>query len=105
MGAAFWEDYTWPGGRGAPGVRMNISIRDFGTSEPKNYEGDWAFFRLINEANISRGESASQYVLNWSFKKEGAYDVTVIYTLDAGSTRNPFASNFFRTFVLPTKIN
>ena len=105
MGAAFWEDYTWPGGRGAPGVRMNISIRDFGTSEPKNYDGDWAFFRLINEANISRGESASQYVLNWSFKKEGAYDVTVIYTLDAGSTRNPFASNFFRTFVLPTKIN
>jgi type VI secretion system protein ImpL len=105
MGAAFWDDYTWPGGRGVPGVRMNISIRDFGTSEQKKYEGDWAFFRLLNEANISRGESASQYVLNWSFKKDGAYDVTVIYTLDAGSTRNPFASNFFKTFELPTKIN
>lgn len=105
MGAAFWEDYTWPGGRGAPGVRMNLSIRDYGTTETKSFDGEWAFFRLLNDANIARGESASQYILNWNFKKEGAYDVLASYILSAGSTRNPFASNFFRTFVLPTKIN
>lgn len=105
MGAAFWEDYTWPGGRSAPGVRMNISIRDFGTSETKSYDGDWALFKLLNEASISRGESASQYVLNWSFKREGAYDVIVSYTLSTGSSTNPFSANFFRSFVLPTKIN
>lgn len=105
MGAAFWEDYNWPGGRGAPGARMNISIRDYGTSETKSFDGEWAFFRLLSDANISRGESASQYILNWTFKKDGAYDVNASYILSAGSTRNPFSSNFFRTFVLPTKIN
>lgn len=105
MGAAFWEDYSWPGGRGIPGVRMNISIRDYGTSDTKSFDGEWAFFRLLNDANISRGESASQYVLNWSFKKEGSYDVIVSYVLNAASTRNPFSSNFFRTFSLPTRIN
>lgn len=105
MGAAFWNDYTWPGGRGAPGVRMNISIRDYGTSDAKMFDGEWALFRLLNDAAISRGESASQYNLNWLFKKEGIYDVVVTYTISAASSRNPFSSNFFKTFVLPTKID
>lgn len=105
MGSPFWSDYTWPGNRGTPGVRMNISIRDYGTSETKSFDGEWALFRLLNDANISRGESASQYVLNWSFKKEGSYDVIVSYQLNAGSSRNPFSTGFFRSFELPTKIN
>ncbi|MFO7523891.1 MAG: type VI secretion system membrane subunit TssM [Ignavibacteriaceae bacterium] len=105
MGAPFWNDYSWPGGRGAPGTRMNILIRDYGTSEAKMFDGEWALFRLLNDATISRGESASQYKLNWFFKKEGIYDVIVTYTLNASSSRNPFSSNFFKNFTLPTKIN
>ncbi len=103
MGAAFWKDYSWPGGRGTPGARLSVSIRDYGT-DTKTYNGEWALFKLVNDASVSRGESSSQYNLNWFFSK-GSYDITVSYLLNAGSSRNPFSKNFFSSFNLPGKIN
>jgi type VI protein secretion system component VasK len=91
--------------KGTPGARMNINIRDYGTSETKSYEGEWALFRLLDEAAVTSGGSSSQYVLNWFFQRAGAYNVIVTYQLNAGSSKNPFADNFFKTFNLPGKIN
>ena len=105
MGAPFWSDYVWPGVRGTPGARMNISIRNIGTSDTKSYDGEWALFRLLNQAAISRGESSSQFNFNWFFQKSGSYDVTVSYQLSSGSSKNPFAKDFFSSFQLPEKIN
>ena len=103
MGSPFWKDYYWPGAKGTPGARLNISMRNYGT-DTKAYNGEWAFFKLLNDASVSRGESSSQYNLNWFFAKNN-YDVTVSYLLNAGSSRNPFSKNFFSSFSLPTKIN
>ncbi|RPI65620.1 MAG: hypothetical protein EHM47_18550 [Ignavibacteriales bacterium] len=103
MGAAFWKDYSWPGGRGTPGARLSVAMRGLGT-DTKTYNGDWAFFKLVSDASISRGESSSQYNLNWFFTKNN-YDVTVSYILNAGSSRNPFSKDFFSSFNLPDKIN
>ena len=103
MGSPFWKDYNWPGGKGTPGARLNISIRNSGT-DTKNYNGDWALFKLLNDASVSRGESSSQYNLNWFFTKSN-YDITVSYLLNAGSSKNPFSKNFFTSFNLPGKIN
>jgi len=105
MGTQFWTDYSWPGNKGAPGARMNISLNDYGTSETKSFEGEWALFRLLGDASFSRGESSSQFIFNWKFYKNNYYDVTVSYILEAKSSRNPFAKNFFRSFSLPNKIN
>jgi type VI secretion system protein ImpL len=104
MGSPFWTDFTWPGAKGTPGARMNISIRNMGTSDSKSYEGEWAMFRLLQEATVSRG-SSSQYNFNWFFQKNGSYDVTVSYQLNSGSSQNPFARDYFSTFHLPDKIN
>jgi type VI secretion system protein ImpL len=103
MGSPFWKDYNWPGSKGTPGARLNISMRNLGT-DSKNYNGEWAFFKLLNDASISRGESSSMYNLNWFFAKNN-YDITVSYLLNAGSSRNPFSKNFFTSFNLPGKIN
>ncbi len=103
MGSPFWKDYFWPGAKGTPGARLNISMRNLGT-DIKAYNGEWAFFKLLNDASISRGESSSQYNLNWFFAKSN-YDITVSYLLNAGSSRNPFSKNFFTSFNLPGKIN
>lgn len=100
-----WKDYTWRGGKGTPSATLNVSIRDRGKSEPKSFDGDWAFFRLIYEASIYPGESSSQIILNWNFSKPNLYDVTVGYILDAKSSRHPFSKNFFRSFELPKTIN
>ncbi len=105
MGAPFWTDFSWPGVKGTPGARMNISIRNLGTSDSKSYEGEWALFRLLHEATVSRGASSSQYNFNWFFQKDGSYDVTVSYQLNSGSSKNPFARDFFNTFHLPDRIN
>ncbi|QQS36594.1 MAG: type VI secretion system membrane subunit TssM [Ignavibacteriales bacterium] len=104
MGSPFWTDYNWPGGRGAPVARMNISIRDYGTSETKGFDGEWALFKLLQDASSMQGQSA-QYNVNWSFKKENVYDVTVTYQLTAGSSKNPFTSGFFRALTIPASIN
>jgi len=106
MGTQFWTDYyNWPGNKGTPGARMNISLQDYGTSDTKTFEGVWALFRLLDDASVSRGESSSQFIFNWNFYKDNNYDVTVSYILEAKSSRKPFSENFFRSFSLPNKIN
>ena len=101
----FWTDYSWPGSRGVPGARMNISIRGYGNSDTKSYDGEWALFRLFEDASVTSGETSSQYIFNWFFKKNNYYDIVVTYLLNSGSSRNPFAANFFNSFHLPDRIN
>jgi type VI secretion system protein ImpL len=105
MGSAFWTEYTWPGSRGTPGARLNVTLSDYGKSESKTFDGEWAFFRLLANASSSRAESSSQFVFNWTFFNQNFYDVTVIYTLSATSSRNPFSNNFFKSFILPDRID
>ena len=105
MGAPFWTDYTWPGNKGTPGVRMNISIHDYGTSDTKTFDGEWALFRLIKDASISEAGSSSQYRLTWNFKKENLYNVNVSYMLHTYSSKNPFSSGFFSSFNIPNKLD
>ena len=105
MGSAFWTEFSWPGSRGTPGARLNVTLSDYGTSETIAYDGEWAFFRLLANAASTRAETSSKFILNWKFYKENFYDVTVIYTLSATSSRNPYSANFFRSFKLPERIN
>lgn len=105
MGAPFETVYSWPGNTGSRAATLYITLNEFGTSNIKSYNGDWAFFRLLNDASILRGESSSQIILNWNFTKPSLYDVTVGYILNAGSSRHPFSQNFFKSFKLPSTIN
>ena len=105
MGAPYWIDFNWPGSKGTPGARMNVSMRDYGTSDTKYFDGKWALFRMLEDASSSHGQSSSQYIFSWFFKKENLYDIIVSYNLDAGSSHNPFSSGFFKSFTLPDKIN
>ncbi|MCH8034106.1 MAG: type VI secretion system membrane subunit TssM [Bacteroidetes bacterium] len=106
MGTRIWSDeYSWPANSGEPGASLYISLRDYGTSIKKDFEGDWALFKLLDDADGSRGTSSSQFIFNWTFKKNNKYDVTVSYFLKATSSRNPFSENFFKSFSLPNKIN
>ncbi|NBB85619.1 MAG: type VI secretion system membrane subunit TssM [Bacteroidetes bacterium] len=76
-----WVDYAWPGRAGA---RLSVSTRTGGLS-PKQATGDWAFFRLLQEATV-RGQGAAQYEVRWPM----AQGVTVRYNLRARSSTNPF---------------
>ena len=105
MGSPSEKVYNWPNNQSNPGTALYITLNEYGTSDIKSYEGEWALFRLLNDANISRGDASSQIILNWNFSKPNLYDVTVGYILNAGSSRHPFSKNFFKSFKLPNKVN
>jgi type VI secretion system protein ImpL len=105
MGAQFWDDYVWPGSKGTPGAKMYLSIRNFGSSDAKTYDGDWSLFKLLSDASITQGASSSQYTCSWRFQRENTYNIIVSYQLNAGSSKNPFAGNLFKSLNLPSRIN
>ncbi|MGE5807108.1 MAG: type VI secretion IcmF C-terminal domain-containing protein, partial [Ignavibacteria bacterium] len=105
MGAQFWSDYAWPGSKGTPGAKMYLSIRNFGSSDAKTYDGDWALFKLLSDASITKDASSSQYICSWRFQRENAYNIIVSYQLNAGSSKNPFGGNLFKSLTLPSRIN
>lgn len=104
MGAPYETVFSWPP-KSTSGTTFYITLNEFGTSDKKSYNGDWAFFRLLNDASISKGEGSSQIILNWNFAKQNLYDVTVGYILNAGSSKHPFSQNFFKSFKLPNSLN
>lgn len=103
-GAPYWINIKWPIKHMNEGVRLNISIRGFGSAHEKNFEGEWALFRLLDLANIER-KSSRLYQLNWNFVENNSYDVRVSYELQAESSKNPFKQGYFTRFKLPKKIN
>ncbi len=98
-----WTEYIWPGNKGAPGAKMNISLSDNSTSNTKVFEGDWALFKLLGDASVSQGESSSQLIFNWIFYKDNFYDVTVSYILKAASSKNPFSKISLNRLVFQIK--
>ena len=105
MGSPSEKIYTWPNNLSTPGAALYITLNEFGTSDIKSYEGEWALFRLLNDASMLRGDASSQIILNWNFSKPNLYDVTVGYVLNAGSSRHPFSKAFFKSFKLPNTVN
>jgi type VI secretion system protein ImpL len=104
MGAPYETVFNWPN-NSTSGTALYITLNEFGTSDKISYNGDWSFFRLLNDASISRGVASSQLILNWNFAKQNMYDVSVSYVLNAGSSRHPFSQNFFKSFKLPNSLN
>jgi type VI secretion system protein ImpL len=95
MGRPRWIDFTWPGRTGPPGANLEILTRGGSSSEPKRFDGDWGWFRLLGKARIQR-ESSTSYRLQWLFTREDRYHVLVKYRLQASSAYNPFGR--FKTF-------
>lgn len=96
-----WVSFSWPG---SPGAMIGVSTRH-GELPPRRFDGDWAIFRLLQDASISRS-SSTEYAARWVFRQEGQYALTVRYDLRARSAVGPFADpgGFFR-FTCPAGLN
>jgi type VI protein secretion system component VasK len=96
-----WVPFSWPG---RPGALLSISTQQ-GDLPAKEFTGDWALFRLLQQAQVRRA-SSTQYELRWPFRQPGSYALTAQYTLRAKSTSAPFGnpSGFF-TFEPPQTLN
>ena len=95
LGSTRWSDMRWPG---SPGAYVTIQRRDGPLT--REYEGDWAIFRLLQSATI-RARGGTLYDVKWSFT-EGSHTVTAQYEMRTTSEDSPLANprSFFQ-FSLP----
>jgi len=78
---------TWPADRGA---RLVLSTRAQ-TLAPKQKEGAWAWFRLLEEAEVEP-RTQNEYQLRWSFDERNRFSAVARYTLRTDRARRLFES-------------
>ena len=95
--------FTWPGSD--PGAMLLIQTRE-GELGPKQFEGDWAWFRLLEEAQVEPRSSTGEYRVRWSFDQPGRYSMVARYNLIAPSPTTLYSNptSFFRVRV-PSSLN
>ncbi|NBC19239.1 MAG: type VI secretion system membrane subunit TssM, partial [Bacteroidetes bacterium] len=85
MGYTDWEPFRWPSRSGAS-LTLSTAERDYDI----NYPGDWAFFRMLEDARIER-VSSSSFKVNWTFAPTNSWRITAVYDLQTDSASNPFS--------------
>ncbi len=86
--------FTWPG-PGTPGASIRVQSQA-GAFEPRRVEGDWAWFRLLREAQVEQ-KATGRYQAAWTLRR-GEAEVTVRYMVWPARTPSPLVSpaEFFR---------
>ena len=84
LGSTRFADFRWPGQPGA-----FVTVQRSGGPLSKEFEGDWAVFRLMDAATV-RG-SGTVYDVQWSFR-EGGNAVTAVYEMRTTSENSPLAN-------------
>jgi type VI secretion system protein ImpL len=98
------QNFSWPGKPGPPQARISIAITS-STERPTlpTINGDWAFFRLLQKANVEM-LSANSYRINWTVPSTDPRKFILRYRLQARNATNPFAPGFFRDMRCPDKL-
>ena len=95
-----WVDFEWPGDRMA---QLIVRTRE-GQMAPKEFEGTWAWFRLLEDAQVEP-RTSTEYRVRWRFEQP-RYAVIARYDLRTSISSTLFTnpSGFFR-FDVPETLN
>ena len=105
MGPPEWGDYSWPNSDGILGASLEVLTRETSLSELE-FEGPWGWFRLLQAADMPKGQSRSLFPIEWTLPCEGGGSAEIKYHLQAPSANNPFAAfNDFFSFECPASLN
>jgi type VI secretion system protein ImpL len=95
-----WRSFSWPGS-GSGGASLRISSKA-GSPEPLSYEGYWALFRLLDNANPEMETSTiTQYTWTMEIPAGSGNRVEIGYRLRARTSSHPFRRGFFSSFRVP----
>ena len=102
MGFQSWESFTWPGN--APGATLTLTTQE-GELSPKRFDGDWAWFRLLQEGQVEP-RTSTEYRIRWQFEQPSRYTIFARYNLRTQQAEQAFVNprSFFRVQV-PETIN
>ena len=98
------QPFTWPGKSGSPQAKLSISIERSG-ERPNipTFDGEWAFFRLLNRASLVP-QSQTTFSVTWSLPSADGRRFDVRYRLQARNVQNPFQANFFSRIRCPERL-
>ena len=102
-GSPYSLNIEWPR-KGNRSSRLNISISGIGTVSKKNFEGEWAMFRLFDEGTIVK-RTSREFDISWKFTQRNYYDIIISYELKANKSNNPFKYRYFGSYKIPHQIN
>lgn len=89
----------WPNSNGIGGVRLSIDPPAASGSSGMTLEGPWAWFRLLEQSELSNAGSPDRFTLR--LRVAGA---SVAYELRANSAFNPFKNRLIAGFSLPERL-
>lgn len=92
-----WTTFNWPGG---PDAVLRVTTMQ-GELEARRARGPWAFFRLLQEADVQR-KTPTTYVVRWPMER-GITATFVLRTDDSDAPYNDL-SRFF-AFTCPDSLN
>lgn len=97
-----WTSFAWPG---RPGALLAVTTQQ-GELPPRQFSGDWAWFRLLQGATVRRA-SSTEYEVRWPFRQQAdAWSLTVRYALRPRSSAAPFSDpRAFFAFAPPASLD
>ena len=101
MGPQVWQEMSWPGSSGSAGALLQIKLD--GAWEPREVQGWWGFFRLLETARV-QPINESTFKVEWAFQSKSGRPLRIQYDLKARSSRNPFHLDFFKRFSCPSSL-
>lgn len=88
---------SWPGADSLAGTNIEFALTGGGRSINKSYEGEWSFFRMLDD--LQRDRPKTKQDLGMHFSVEG--NVAVIRLLPS-SVRHPFWNSTLESFSCPS---
>ncbi len=110
-GPKFWDSLGWSASESSTRIRLlfeDINDQQYST----NYEGPWAWFRLVDRSKLTPTSSANVYLVTLSHTDAGRSDKgavekgqhSIAYEIKAKSVVNPFNKDLLGSFRIPEGI-
>ena len=98
-GPKFWQDVKWPDGEDTNHVRIAFKNLNNVETDSLEYDGPWAFFRLLDRSNLRSTSTSNVYNVSYSAGEQSAQ-----FQIKAKSVNNPFSSNLLNSFDCPERL-
>ena len=102
-GPKFWNPLTWQGDKDSKRIRIIFEdLHD--SSYDKIYSGAWAWFHLMDDADIKATGQTNNYLITFNVGGESKTAHKIIYEGKASSINNPFKNDLLSSFRCPESL-
>lgn len=102
-GPKFWKPMKWSGSD--ENKRIRVLFEDLNEHlHDKTYTGPWAWFRLMEDADVKSTSSSNVYQITFTMPNRDGDAFKIVYEGKARSVDNPFRNSLLSAFRCPSSI-